>query len=218
MVGIMKTHLAQGIGLLPSEAIVLDARPSPRVIWVWLFAKSLPTALMIALLAFIAWTIANAPAEPGGPHPHTSVQGFFFVAASFVLALIAAQACNRALVRTCVYRVTSQRFMFSGGILFKTTHAVEHRRVTDVQFTQNPLEQALSLACVNLSTPGTVRGGRERSLRQAAADQRSIVVKGRTYFVNEALYARARGSELAFGVGCTLLIGLVALARRRGPT
>ena len=73
--------------------------------------------------------------------------------------LLAAHIYNILLLQTYLYRVTSHRFIFAGGILLKTTHAVEHRRVTDVQFSQNIVEQALSLGSVNLSTPGTVNGG-----------------------------------------------------------
>ena len=155
----MKKTFTPVTSLLPAETVVLDARPSPRIVWVWLFTKALPAALTLSFVAFIAWMFANAPAERGAPHPYTSLEGIAFVAGWFVVALLAAHAYNLLLVQTYIYRVTSHRFIFSGGILFKTTHAVEHRRVTDVQFTQNILEQALSLGCVNLSTPGTVNGG-----------------------------------------------------------
>ena len=155
----MNTSHASPIALLPAESVVLDARPSPSVVWVWLFTKALPTALAAAFVALIAWMFVDAPAQRGGPRPYPALDGIALVASCFVGALLAAQAYNRLLARTYLYRVTSQRFIFAGGILFKTTHSVEHRRVTDVQFTQNLIEQALSLGCVNLSTPGTVKGG-----------------------------------------------------------
>lgn len=155
----MKSSSAPIAQLLPAESVVLDARPSSRLVWVWLFTKALPAALTVSMLAFVTWMFANAPTERGGPHPYTSLQGVGFVVFWFVVGLLAVHAYNLYLVRTYIYRVTSHRFIFAGGILLKTTHAVEHRRVTDVQFTQNIMEQAFSLGSVNLSTPGTVNGG-----------------------------------------------------------
>ncbi len=145
--------------LLPLESIVLEARPSPKVAQVWLFTKALPAALMLAGIAFWAWLILNSPAERGAPRPYSGTAGVVFVGGLFVFGLLLMHVYNVFLARTYVYRVTSHRFVFAGGILRKTTHAVEHRRVTDVQLSQNLIEQVLSLGCVNLSTPGTVNGG-----------------------------------------------------------
>jgi membrane protein YdbS with pleckstrin-like domain len=145
--------------LLPSESLILEARPSPNVVWVWLFTRALPAAFMMGGFAFFAWIFIDTRAGRGAPPPYTFSAGIMFVSGWFIFGWLAAHIYNLFLVRTYLYRVTSHRFVFAGGILRRTTHAVEHRRVTDVQFSQNILEQALSLGCVNLSTPGTVNGG-----------------------------------------------------------
>jgi uncharacterized membrane protein YdbT with pleckstrin-like domain len=141
--------------LLPNETIILETRPSPRVALVWLFTKALPLGLISAVIAFMAWTIINAPQQRGGPSPYPISTGVLVVATVFVVTCLCAYAYNVFLARTFRYYVTSQRFIFAGGILRRITHAVEHRRVTDVQFSQNIVEQTLSLGSVNLSTPGT---------------------------------------------------------------
>lgn len=145
--------------LLPAESVILEARPSPRVAWVWLFTKALPAALLFAGAAIFVWLILDSPPERGAPRPYSGTAGVAFVGSCFLGCLLVMQGYNVFLARTYLYRVTSHRFIFAGGILRKTTHAVEHRRATDVQFSQNLIEQVLSLSCVNLSTPGTVNGG-----------------------------------------------------------
>lgn len=57
----------------------------------------------------------------------------------------------------------------------------------------------------------------ERHVAQTSPDQRPIEVKGRIYFVSEAQYIRARGSEWAFIMGCVLLAVLIFVARKQNP-
>ena len=168
--------------LLPAESVILEARPAPRVAWVWLFTKALPAALMCAGLAFIAWTILDAPPEREAPRPYSGSAGVAFVGGCFLVCWLVMHGYNVLLARTYLYRVTSHRFIFAGGILRKTTHAVEHRRVADVQFSQNLIEQALSLGCVNLSTPGPVNGGANGKNRSMPELRLEGLVDGESVF------------------------------------
>ena len=145
--------------LLPMETIVLETKPSGRVVGVWLFTKAIPAALWAVFCALPVWFIFINPAPRGAPPPHPQGFGFVFVGVVCLAILLAVHIYNVCLARTYAYQVTSHRFIFTGGIIRRTTHAVEHRRVTDVQFSQNLAEQALALSSVNLSTPGTVNGG-----------------------------------------------------------
>ena len=145
--------------LLPMETIVLETKPSRKVVGVWLFTKAFPAALWAAMCAAPVWFIFINPSPRGAPPPHPQSIGFLFVGVVFLAVWLTAHVYNLFLARSYAYQVTSHRFIFTGGIIRRTTHAVEHRRVTDVQFSQNLAEQALSLSSVNLSTPGTVNGG-----------------------------------------------------------
>jgi len=144
--------------LLPTETIILETKPSPKVVGVWFFTKALPLALMVLLFGIPAWLIFNASPRGTAP-PYDKFTGVVVVSSAFLAVCFGAHVYNVFLSRTYAYRVTSHRFIFSGGIFRRTTHAVEHRRVTDIQTSQNLAEQFFSLSSVNLSTPGTVNGG-----------------------------------------------------------
>ena len=127
--------------LLPNESLLFEARPVPGLSLVWLFNRALAFAIYGAGLAFIGWIFFNSPPERGKPPPYPFALGWAVVAVAFGLSWLLAYAYCRALVKTFRYQVTSQRFIFSGGIVRRVIHAVEHRRVTDVQLSQNPIEQ-----------------------------------------------------------------------------
>ena len=90
--------------LLPSESVILETRPSPRIVWVWLFTKALPAGLLMAFLALLAWMFINAPAERGAPRPYASTDGIIFVVGCFVAGLLAAQIYNILLGKVCTTR------------------------------------------------------------------------------------------------------------------
>ena len=167
--------------LLHTEMIVLEATPSPKVVGVWFFSKALPFAFLPAGIAFFSWIFINA-APRGTPQPYAATTGVIFVGVVFLAALVLAHFYNVFLARTYVYQVTSNRFIFSGGIIRKTTHAVEHRRVTDVQLSKNLAEQALALSSVNLSTPGTVNGGPNAKNRSMPELRLEGLTNGETVF------------------------------------
>jgi len=167
--------------LLPTETILLEAKPSPKVAGVWLFSKAFPLAFMAAGISFFCWIFINA-APRGTPQPYAFSTGVAFVVIVFLVASVLAHIYNVFLARTYVYQVTSHRFIFTGGIIRKTTHAVEHRRVTDVQFSKNLAEQVLAVSSVNLSTPGTVNGGPNAKNRSMPELRLEGLTDGETVF------------------------------------
>lgn len=178
--------------LLPAEAIVLEAKPSSKVVGVWFFSKALPFAFLPASVAFISWIFINA-APRGTPQPYAASTGVMFIVSAFAAGAAFAHVYNVFLARTYVYQVTSHRFIFSGGIIRKTTHAVEHRRVTDVQLSKNLAEQVLALSSVNLSTPGTVNGGPNAKNRSMPELRLEGLTDGETVF--EAISNCVRQSQ-----------------------
>jgi hypothetical protein len=141
--------------LLPNESILFEARPVRKLSLVWLFSKALPFGFYGAGLSLPAWIIVNSPPARGMPPPYPFALGWAVAAAAFAVSWLLAYVYYRSLVSTYHYQVTNQRFIFAGGILRRVVHAVEHRRVTDVQLSQNLVEQWLSLSSISLFTPGT---------------------------------------------------------------
>jgi uncharacterized membrane protein YdbT with pleckstrin-like domain len=141
--------------LLPGETVLLEAKPSANVATTWLFSKALPIGFYVGVLLFVSWIFFNSPAERGKPPPHGLSVGVSVIVGGFLVAWAIAYVYCRQLAQSFKYTVTSQRFIFSGGIVRRVQHAVEHRRVTDVQLSQNPVEQLVKLSSVSLFTPGT---------------------------------------------------------------
>jgi uncharacterized membrane protein YdbT with pleckstrin-like domain len=141
--------------LLAGETVLLNAKPARGVATVWFFTKAVPQAFLVTVLAFLPWMLFNSPPERGQPAPYSFATGIGVLASVFVVAAVVGYVYVLALARTYEYAVTDQRFLFSGGILRKVRHAVEHRRVTDVQLSENIVEQVVKLSSVSLFTPGT---------------------------------------------------------------
>ena len=141
--------------LLPGETVLLEAKPSANVAITWLFSKALPIGFYAGLLLLVSWIFFNSPPERGKPPPYSFLVGALVVVGGFLVAWGIAHLYCRQLAQSFKYLVTSQRFIFSGGIARRVLHAVEHRRVTDVQLSQNPIEQLAKLSSVSLFTPGT---------------------------------------------------------------
>jgi uncharacterized membrane protein YdbT with pleckstrin-like domain len=141
--------------LLASETSISEIRPVPRLNKVWLLSRGLSIALLAALVSFLPWMMFNAPAQRGTPPPYGLGATVAVVATVFAISLMLAYAYLTVLAKTYSYNITDKRFVFTGGVLRKVIHAVEHRRVTDVQLSQNVAEQIFKVYSVNLFTPGT---------------------------------------------------------------
>ena len=141
--------------LLQGETVLLEAKPSASVALTWLFSKALAIGFYAGLLLFVWWIFFNSPPERGKPPPYSFSTGALVVVGGFLVVWALAYIYCRQLAQSFKYTVTSQRFIFSGGIIRRVLHAVEHRRVTDVQLSQNPVEQLVKVSSVNLFTPGT---------------------------------------------------------------
>ncbi|MFO7899196.1 MAG: PH domain-containing protein [Planctomycetota bacterium] len=135
--------------LQTDEEVLHEVKPAPRLLVLWLFTRCLPAPLVIAAVIFGA-TLANT--ETLGP---ALVAG----CATFAALFLAVLTYNACLVRTYVYYVTNQRCVFHGGILRLVEHSVPYHKITDVETSRNILERALSIATVNLFTPGTSSSG-----------------------------------------------------------
>lgn len=141
--------------LLPSETLIADLAPELKLNRVWFLSRGISTAAVTAAVAWLPWVIFNSPAERGAAPPYGPWAGVAAIGVVFVLMLAASFAYLTSLANTYRYSITSKRFIFTGGLLRKVMHAVEHRRVTDVQLAQNLAEQMLGLYSINLFTPGT---------------------------------------------------------------
>lgn len=144
------------IQLLSNESLLLTVKPSPRVSAVWLFTKTLSAALITIPFTWVLWSIYNSSPKEWGLSPYGFDVAVFVLFLVFVVTFLSAHAYYIFLARSYEYVITNSRFIFCGGLLRRVTHSVEHRRITDVQLSQNVIEQLLPLHSISLFTPSTV--------------------------------------------------------------
>jgi uncharacterized membrane protein YdbT with pleckstrin-like domain len=138
----------------------------------------------------------NAPAQRGAAPPYGLGDTVAVVGAVVVISLVLTYAYLSVLAKTYSYNITDKRFVFTGGVLRKVVHAVEHRRVTDVQLSQNLAEQIFKVYSVNLFTPGTA-SVRPNAKNQPMPELRleGIPNGPEVFALVSELLAKARASE-----------------------
>lgn len=139
-----------------NEKILHDIKPEQKLIAIWFFTKCLTHGLATAFIPMMVWwfyaTFANL----------SKVIIFeeysFFIKMGLLLLGIGISISylyNRALINTISYYVTDRKCVWSGGILRKVEHSVSYHKITDIERSQNLIEQILKLSTASLFTPGT---------------------------------------------------------------
>lgn len=141
--------------LAKDENILHDLKPMKRLIVLWLFTRCVPHALTGAIGSFFLIYGYQIFAFKDGDAPMD--YGFVGTGAvlMFILVLTLSYVYNRFLIATIRYLVTDRRCVWSGGILRKVEHTVSYLKITDVERSQNIVEQVLNISTINLFTPGT---------------------------------------------------------------
>lgn len=89
-------------------------------------------------------------------HPFRIIVGYWEWALVLVGAVsIAIQIYLYFLRKTYRYIITDRRCIFVGGILKRVERTVPHKKITDIQRSQNIIERLLKIWNVQVFTPGT---------------------------------------------------------------
>ena len=156
------------IVLNDGEKILWQGKPDASVLGVWFFTKVVWFVLIATFFTFWSfmfiggmWAAANRakdfnPFVPAG-------QALMLIVP---LSALAASVYCAILRGTYRYLITNQRLVFIGGLLMRRRRSVHYHKVTDVQVSQNFLEQILGIRSLEIFTPGTssmVGWGKERA-------------------------------------------------------
>ena len=133
--------------LQDGEALLRELRPEPALARVWTVTRCVPLALGLPI-AFI-WFAASTGSD--------SLLVTWLAAAIMmgILILVFGYSYFSLLRRTYLYSMTDQRCVFEGGILLRIERSVPYHKITDVQVSQNLLEQFLGISTLSIFTPGT---------------------------------------------------------------
>ena len=145
------------MALNDGEKILWQDKPNASLLGVWFFTKVVCFVLVVTFLTFWCsgfiggmWAAAT----------HRKMNNPFMLAAQVLkftvpFCALAALAYCVSLRQTYHYFVTNQRLVFIGGLLMKKRRSVHYHKVTDLEVSQNFLEQLLGIRSLKIFTAGT---------------------------------------------------------------
>lgn len=139
------------------EKILWQGKPEASVLGVWFFTKVINFTLVAAFITFWCFGFfggmwATATNQEQGFNPFSTVgQALKLVVP---LCALGAFVYVGALRQTYRYFVTNQRLVFIGGLLVKKRRSVHYHKVTDVEVSQNFLEQLFGVRSLKIFTAG----------------------------------------------------------------
>ena len=134
--------------------MIHELRPEKGILVIWFFTKCLPVAIFLTFLSF--WfPIFLGGALAAKPDGKLAAIGVVSVLVILPIILIIGMIYCAALRSTHIYYVTDQRSVFHGGIFRRVERSVHFHKVTDVETSQNIIEQLLGILTLKIFTPGT---------------------------------------------------------------
>ncbi len=161
------------------EVLKLDINPNEKILVIWFFTKMITYSVAAMFFIFMAfffintWTLteeieaANREKTDESAlvrdekvkeikHPFIIIIDHWQWALAVVFLIsIATQLYFVFLKKTYRYIITDRRCIFIGGILKRVERSVPHKKITDIQRSQNILERMLGIWNVQIYTPGT---------------------------------------------------------------
>ncbi|MCF6325539.1 MAG: PH domain-containing protein [Gammaproteobacteria bacterium] len=167
------------------ENLELDVKPDEKILVVWFLTKTLgysfAVMFFVFMILFLINSISVAPGREGNPqidvaeelsisnetedtgkekkeieHPFKIIVDYWGWALLLVgAASIFIQVYLFFLRKTYRYIITDRRCIFVGGILKRVERSVPHKKITDIQRSQNIIERLLGIWNVQVFTPGT---------------------------------------------------------------
>lgn len=144
--------------LAQDEQIMFTLKPSMRLLGQWAITKCAGIGVLTGVLAFMsAYFYFGAIAfEKTSRIDFLFSRSFILLCAGVGLAgFVFAVMYHRHLVKTITYVITNQRCVYNGGILRRVMHSVNFGKITDVELSQDLIEQILSIRTLSLFTAGT---------------------------------------------------------------
>ena len=143
--------------LQKSEKIFYEAGPKSSILVIWFFTKVLFGTFIFGFLSFWASGFFGgffiAIFKPDNPENLLSF--WQMIPTILPLFVIIAFVYTYYLRKTYRYYVTSQRVAFEGGIILKKTISVPYNKITNIDMTQNIVEQILKIYSLEIQTAGT---------------------------------------------------------------
>ena len=142
--------------LSKDEKVLYKLKPRQRLIVLWFFTRCFVHGLATAFFVGFSWwfyeTFTNLKEGVIIEDPNYFILTGFLL---FIFGSTLSYVYQRFLVTTIQYYITDRRCVWKGGIVRKVEHTVSYHKITDVERSQNLIEQVLKISTINLFTPGT---------------------------------------------------------------
>lgn len=138
------------------EKIIHKIKPDTKLMFIWFFTKSISHGFITAFVPTLIWVIYDLILN-GNKVIFIESDGFFITIgfALFGIGSSLSYLYTRMLIKTITYYVTDRKCVWTGGIFRKVEHCASYHKITDVERSQNIIEQILKISTVSLFTPGT---------------------------------------------------------------
>ncbi len=135
---------------MEQDKILWSGKPSPRVIFSWLFGSAWAVIMFFVFMIVVLFIIglifkSKTSALDALMRPMLYVAIFFF--AMFIYRIIE--------LPTFHYKITANGIHLVGGLLKKKQKYVPYKKITNVEVSQNLIEQILHISKLNFQTAGT---------------------------------------------------------------
>ena len=143
--------------LQDGEQKIHELHPEKNILGIWFFSKVIFSTFFAAFITFWCFGffggmfLAATRADSKLIFITGGIAGLFIGISFLFIGLI---YCIY-LRRTYIYYITNQRCIFHGGIIRKVERSIPYHKITDVEQSQNILEQILGISTIKLFTPGT---------------------------------------------------------------
>jgi uncharacterized membrane protein YdbT with pleckstrin-like domain len=167
------------------EKLELEANPNQKILFMWFLNKTLTYSIATMFFVFMGLffintfsTLSSLEEKPKSElieetastdgensekgendkidHPFQIMVDYWGWAIALVgVASIVIQIYLHFLRKTYRYIITDRRCIFVGGILRRVERTVPHKKITDIQRSQNIIERMLGIWNVQVFTPGT---------------------------------------------------------------
>lgn len=148
------------------EEVIHELKPDSKLLFIWFFTRCMLHGLLVGVMpALYGWIYMTLMRKDIAAIESEWVLIGSVLFLVFVVGTVLSFVYHRYLLASITYFITDRRCVWKGGILKKTEHTVSYHKITDVERSQNLIEQILKISTINLFTPGTA------SMKMGAASQ-----------------------------------------------
>jgi uncharacterized membrane protein YdbT with pleckstrin-like domain len=131
------------------EKILYESRPDSKNLWVWLFTKVIGVGILLLFISFIFFMNFYLTEKMTNPESLINLTNPIII---FIILLILIFLYQIPLLKTYYFYITNKKIILKGGIFIKRKKTIPFHKITDIEISQNIIEQIFNLYKINVHT------------------------------------------------------------------